>query len=182
MMNIRTKDGKEVTLRRVANTDSTALYDYLRKLSAETRSRFGPHPFDFDTVCTLCNYPLPDIVRHIAIDPLSQQIIAYMLIKEGMIEWDQQRYTEKNLHYNSPFTVTLAPSVADEWQSSGLGTLMYNAIENELRRHGFKTIILWGGVQASNTKAVNFYNKLGYQFIGSFWHDGKDNYDMIKLL
>jgi hypothetical protein len=54
--------------------------------------------------------------------------------------------------------------------------------KQNLTIRGIKTVILWGGVQATNTKAVNFYKKLGYRFIASFWHDEKDNYDMVKEL
>ena len=59
---------------------------------------------------------------------------------------------------------------------------MLNIIETDLQTKGVRTIILWGGVQASNLKAVKFYKKNGYQFIASFWHDDKDNHDMIKEL
>jgi diamine N-acetyltransferase len=105
-----------------------------------------------------------------------------MLIKQGMIEWDMNRYLTRQQTYDYDSSVTFAPSIADAWQSSGLGMLMNNIIEEDLRKRNIKHIILWGGVQATNEKAVNFYKKLGYQFLASFWHDGKDNHDMVKQL
>ena len=36
--------------------------------------------------------------------------------------------------------------------------------------------------ETAYNKAVNFYKKRGYQFIASFWYDGKDNHDMLKEL
>ena len=105
-----------------------------------------------------------------------------LLIKQGMTEWDMNRYLARQQAYDYNSSVTFAPSVADAWQSSGLGMLMNNIIEDDLRKRNIKNIILWGGVQATNEKAVNFYEKLGYLFIASFWHDGKDNYDMVKKL
>lgn len=94
----------------------------------------------------------------------------------------KQRYANRLLYFNTAKTVTFAPSVADAWQSTGLGSLMYNAIESELKEKGISKIVLWGGVQADNLKAVNYYKKLKYQFIDAFWHDGKNNYDMVKDL
>jgi hypothetical protein len=59
---------------------------------------------------------------------------------------------------------------------------MYGLIENELKAAAVRHFVLWGGVQASNTKAINFYVKHQYQVAGSFWHDGRDNFDMLKWL
>jgi GNAT superfamily N-acetyltransferase len=105
-----------------------------------------------------------------------------MLFQKGMIEGDQRRFTERNQLPDPLTTITFAPSVADDWQSSGIGSGMYKLIEEKLKEDGTRQIVLWGGVQAGNTKAVNFYKKHRYQLLGSFWHDGKDNYDMAKWL
>lgn len=43
---------------------------------------------------------------------------------------------------------------------------------------GTKRIILWGGVQAGNEKAVSYYLKHGFRTVGQFEHNG-NNYDMI---
>jgi diamine N-acetyltransferase len=47
---------------------------------------------------------------------------------------------------------------------------------------GIRHSILWGGVQATNEKAVKYYKKIGYQYQASFWNEEKDNYDMVKVL
>lgn len=182
-MNHTLKNGQHVELRPLRATDAPILSQYLLQLSPESRSRFGPHPFDASTVNTICaTLDASDTSYFIAVDDASGQCVSYMLIKQGMIDGDAQRYASRNLHFDSAITVTFAPSVADAWQSSGLGSAMNKYIESILSSKGIRTIILWGGVQASNQKAVNFYKKAGYQYIDSFWHDGKDNYDMIKML
>lgn len=158
------------------------LLAYLQALSAESRSRFGPHAFDAATVNEICAHLPGDTQRCIAVDETSGKIISYMLVKNGMVEWDRQRYAERGLQFDENSTVTYAPSVADEWQSSGLGSAMYALIETELKSRKIHTIVLWGGVQASNKKAVGFYTKWGYRLIASFWHDSKDNHDMLKQL
>ena len=166
-MQIVLKSGREIMIRLLQNTDTQKLFNYLSSLSAETKSRFGPHPFDLETVEYICNNP-DDVMRYVAVDNATNNIIAYMLFKRGMIEWDEKRYRERNQHYDSNTTVTYAPSVDDSWQSSGLGSLMYQQMEQELKSKHIQHIILWGGVQANNERAVNFYKKFGYQLMGSF--------------
>jgi ribosomal protein S18 acetylase RimI-like enzyme len=176
------RNGKSVETRLLESNDNEKLFAYFdQHFSKESKSRFGPHTFDKETINTICQSPNGEIMRYVAIDD-EKNIVAYILIKQGMIEWDEKRYAARQQFYDHNSSVTFAPSVADAWQSSGLGMLMNNIIEEDLRKRNIKNIILWGGVQATNEKAVHFYKKLGYQYIASFWHDGKDNYDMVKQL
>jgi ribosomal protein S18 acetylase RimI-like enzyme len=176
------RNGKTVQVRQLRTDDSRKLFKYFDiHFSAESKSRFGPHPFDKMTIDSICQNITNEIKRYVAIDD-EKNIVAYMLIKQGMIEGDKKRFAERNQFYDNNSSVTFAPSVADAWQSSGLGNLMNAIIETGLMKQGIRFIILWGGVQATNDKAVNFYKKLGYQYLASFLHDGKDNYDMVKEL
>ncbi len=180
-MDVVLKTGLSVSIRLLEKADASKLLDYLSGLSAETRSRFGPHSFDQQTIEQFFTQP-DEVLRYIAISKNDQRIIAYMLFKKGMIYWDDKRYTERNQHYNHSAVVTFAPSVADAFQNSGLGSVMYETIEAVIKASGFQYIILWGGVQASNQRAVHFYEKHGYEVKGSFWHDEKDNFDMVKRI
>lgn len=181
-MNYELGNGKTVEIRLLKENDKEKLFQYFDQLfSRESKSRFRPHAFDRATINTICENPDSEITRYVALDA-DESIVAYMLVRQGMIEWDRDRYLTRHQTYNYNDTVTFAPSVADAWQGSGLGSIMNNIIEGDLHRRRIKQIILWGGVQATNEKAVSFYNKLGYRFIASFWHDGKDNYDMVKCL
>lgn len=176
------KNNKTVKIRLLQKDDKDSLYNYLQLLSPESRSRFGPHSFDWRSIHAIFDQPDNSIQRYIAVDETDNCIVAYMLIKQGMIAEDRQRYAERNQFFDDNTAVTFAPSVADAWQSTGLGSVMATFIEEELKKKNIRQIILWGGVQATNVKAVNFYKKLGYQFIASFWFDNKDNHDMIKEL
>ena len=176
------KDKRSVEIRLLINSDNENLFAYLQNLSEESLSRFGPHLFDKETIDNICGQISNDPLRYVAIDNSSNQIVAYMVVKQGMIEGDELRYATRNQRYDHDNSVTFAPSVADAWQSSGLGSIMNDVIENDLDKRKIKSIILWGGVQSSNLKALNFYKKHGYQYIASFCHDNKDNHDMVKQL
>ena len=181
-MIIELGNGKSINFRQLQAADAEALFNYFQNLSSESRSRFGPHAFDRDPVFTICNNPTPGLKRYISIDVSDECFVAYMLIQYGMIEGDAIRYASRNHFFDVATTVTFAPSVADDWQSRGLGTQLNNYIEKELIKTGIKTIVLWGGVQATNEKAIHFYKKNGYVYIDSFYYDGNNNYDMIKNL
>lgn len=174
---ITLKDNRTATIRLLQKEDAQALYNYLNGLSAESRSRFGPHPFDVDTINNICNNLHDNVLRYVAI--VDDGIVAYMLIKQGMTDADAERYAQHSMFFDSSITVTYAPSVADDFQNSGLGSLMFAAILAQIKLQGNHTIILWGGVQATNARAVHFYEKHGFQRKWNFWYDGKDNIDML---
>jgi diamine N-acetyltransferase len=174
---ISLKDNHTSAIRLLQKEDADALYDYLNGLSAESRSRFGPHAFDRDTIDNICNNLNDDIQRYVAI--AENSIAAYMLIKRGLTDADAERYAQKQLFFDVATTVTYAPSVADGFQNSGLGSAMFAVILQQIKLQGDHTIILWGGVQATNTRAVHFYTKHGFESKGNFWFDGKDNIDML---
>ena len=171
-------DNRSVTVRLLHKEDTAALYNYLNSLSAESRSRFGPHAFDADTVNSICNnLDNDDVQRYIALS--GNDIVAYMLIKRGLIDRDAERYAQRNIFFDATTTVTYAPSVADGFQNTGLGSKMFAVILKQIKLQGTHTIILWGGVQATNSRAVHFYEKHGFDPKGNFWHNDKDNIDML---
>ena len=179
---ITLKNDASVTIRLLQKDDEERLFSYFSELSAESKSRFGPHLFDRDTVRFIVNEQGSDIFRYVALDE-EQEIVAYMLIKRGMLEGEQYRLRQNNAAFEESLFCTYAPSVVDAWHSSGLGSAMYRVIEQDIRKNmPYRFIILWGGVQATNAKAIGLYHKQGFQQVGSFWYDGKDNHDMIKNL
>jgi len=182
-MAIVLKNNRSVTFQLLRSTDADRLFHYFSSsLSIESKSRYGPHPFDKVSVDGICAGLPGDTTRYIAIDD-HNSIVAYMLIKKGMIESDRTRLLMKNIYYNKNTVCTFAPSVADAWQNTGLGSLLFDHIEKDiLKPASYTHIILWGGVQATNSRAVHFYEKKGFQHLGTFWHEGKENYDMMKEL
>jgi diamine N-acetyltransferase len=178
--NIKLDRGNEVKLRLLDSTDEEAFFQYLSVLSTESKSRFGPHLFDRETVNTICKNPQQGMKRYIA--EYNGAIVAYMLLHPGLIAADHERFSSKNLYFEESTIITYAPSVADDFQNTGLGSKMFVLMMNDIQAEGYKTVVLWGGVQAMNARAVHFYEKHGFIHHGSFWQDGKDNHDMIKEL
>jgi ribosomal protein S18 acetylase RimI-like enzyme len=163
-------------IRRLVRTDLERLIEYLQTLSPETRSRFGPHPFDRHSVELFYNDSTNR--AYLAVHSDSGAIAAYCIVKSGFIEYDIERFRSYGIIPDNSADYTLAPSVADAWQSCGLGSVVLRFILDDLIQTNAKRLFLWGGVQASNQRAVNYYQKFGFRLLGQFFHQ-VDNFDMV---
>jgi GNAT superfamily N-acetyltransferase len=173
----KTNNEKQVGLRKLTVDDYEQLFDYLQQLSFETKIRFGPHPFDKQSIINF--YKNSDKhIGYVAHNISTEKIIAYSIIKIGYLEHDFARLQTYGINPDSNTDCTFAPSVADEWQGIGIGNALFQFILTEIKELGIKRIILWGGVQADNDRAKNYYNKNGFKTLGQFEYNGL-NYDMI---
>jgi diamine N-acetyltransferase len=169
------KNKAKILIRKLETTDFLKLNSYLENLSEASKKRFGPHPFDLTSI--LAFYEHGYDTGYIGYDLDKEEIVAYSIIKNGVLDDDNNRYTNYNLPLNQQTDVTFAPSVADTWQSQGVGDTMFQFIHAELRKTQAKRIILWAGVQATNEKAINYYKKNGFKKVGEF-STSVENYDM----
>lgn len=167
----------EVKFIRLTAGDEDRLLEYLHDLSPETKHRFGPHNFDRQSVrAVLGDNKL--YRTYAAINTVSGKVLAYSIIRHGFLEYDKPRLETCGLALSTEQDCTYAPSVADQWQGKGIGSEMLGFIRNELSNAGYLRMILWGGVQAGNERAVRFYFSNGFQKVGEFEYYGL-NYDMI---
>lgn len=178
-MQIVTKDNRQVYLRRLQLNDLDNLYNYLQDLSDETKRRFGPHKFDRESLTEF--YELDMNLGYIALESDTNHIIAYSIIKIGFLEHDRNRLESYGMILDNKKDSTFAPSVADLWQGCGIGIHLFNYILSDLVTNKIDRIILWGGVQMDNERAINYYKKIGFETIGQFTYNG-ENYDMIFLI
>lgn len=166
----------DIIIRKLAATDFDGLLCYLHHLSTETKSRFGPHAFDANAVIEF--YKADDITGFVATDTTHNSIIAYAITTEGILQHEKDRLSSYNYPDIGNDAITFAPSVADNWQGKGIGKVMFEFIVNYCRQKNIRRIILWGGVQSTNKKALHFYQKLGFVTLGEFEYNGL-NQDMV---
>ncbi|MCC7361049.1 MAG: GNAT family N-acetyltransferase [Anaerolineales bacterium] len=62
----------------------------------------------------------------------------------------------------------MAPSVADAYQGQGLGRLLMERTIELARRLGRRRMLLLGGAQADNARAIALYRRLGFTAAGRF--------------
>ncbi|WP_428653538.1 N-acetyltransferase family protein [Runella sp.] len=173
----RTKNGKEIYLKKWAFENLEALTEYLVELNHETKKRFAPHAFDIETLKTLFQKS-EEYSGYIATEPLENKVIAYCIVKSGILPKDAARLEQLGLIFDQDSDLTIAPSVADAWQSEGVGSLLMHFIVSDIRLTLAARMVLWGGVQRDNQKAIRFYLKHGFKIVGQFERKGL-NYDMV---
>jgi diamine N-acetyltransferase len=167
-----------ILLHKIKSIDFALLHTYLNNLSAITKSRFAPHPFDLPAIEYF--YTDASNIGYVAVDENTKQIIAYAIIKKGFLKHDAPRLAAYGLFLNDTSDATFAPSVADAWRGKGIGKRLFQFIVADLQSMDMKRIILWGGVQKGNEQAVKFYQNLGFCLLGEFEYNGW-NVDMILL-
>lgn len=70
----------------------------------------------------------------------------------------------------SQFPVTLAPVVADDCQNTGVAGTAFPSVVTEARATGRTHLVLMGGTQERNARAVRFYLREGFISHGRFEH------------
>ncbi len=166
--------------RPINSEDLSGLFKYFEELSEKTRSFYGPHPFDQPTLKSLCAGSYKGHIGFVALDQAA--IVGYAVIKRGYSEGEWYRFPNYDMEMDPEQHFLFAPSIADDHQSKGIGGLLLAKVEKYLQSIGATHLVLWGGVQTRNHQAVRYYEKHGFVKLGQFYHDGLDNWDMIRSI
>ncbi|MEW6751211.1 MAG: GNAT family N-acetyltransferase [Candidatus Latescibacterota bacterium] len=171
-----------LVLRLLRPTDAGLLGRYLEGLSLATRQLWAPHAFDRDTAARLCAELV--VARSLRfVGEMSRQdepeLVAYFIVALEGRPSELQRYSDRGQHLQPSLTCLLAPSVADCYQSQGLGSLIMPPLLETARSLGRRYMVLMGGVQARNLRAIRFYEKFGFRRMGDFVVRDLDNHDMM---
>ncbi|MEM7550328.1 MAG: GNAT family N-acetyltransferase [Bacteroidota bacterium] len=169
-----------IQCRKIKLEDSNSLHRYFEDLSPETKGYFAPHPFDFDTITSICNENYKDYLAFVCTK--DDQIAGYTVVKRSLSESESDRVFKYPALIDTETDYLLAPSVADAFQSQGIGSTLFHFVETELMKLGARKIVLWGGVQKRNQRAVQYYLKNGFETFGAFHSNGLNNLDMLKHL
>jgi GNAT superfamily N-acetyltransferase len=163
-------DGRPVTIRRLQQTDSEPLGAFFTSLSAETRRRYAPHPFDRATAKQICvRLDADPCMRFIVVleaEPTHPAIIGYLILTPAASPADLERH---HGHLHAEASAGIAPAVADAFQNQGVGSLLGRHVIACARDMSLQQLFLSGGVRAFNESAIRYYEKLGFRRAGEFW-------------
>lgn len=178
--------GEQAQLRPLTPNDAAILGVYFLSLSEDTKRRYGPHPFDQATADKLCaEVDNSKVIRMLATVPHQngERVIAYFILVMGVDPDEIERYTQLGIALDSKTDCTLAPSVADDYQDKGVGSLVLRHVFNTARQLGKTRMVLMGGTQGTNARGIHFYKKHGFVGVGDFEEPvGFNNHDMIADL
>ena len=178
------RNGEEVLLRPLTKDDTDLLGEYFINLSFATRDLFGPHPFDQKTADRLCDGLDPyETLRMIGISEKAgrPRVIGYFLLKFGIPDGTIERYQGFDFELDDAKDCLIAPSVADDYQDQGLGSLLFRETIEVACRAGRRYVVLMGGVRSVNERGIHFYKKFGFVTAGEFENRG-NNFDMYLEL
>jgi diamine N-acetyltransferase len=172
-------DGDNATMRRLSQSDADAFAQFLESLSAETRRFYRPHALDESEARRICALIHTDpALRIIATPEGSNQIEAYVLAEFEIPDDEKGRYAGYGIVLDDGLDCRIAPGVADRWQGRGLGSAMLRHAIAALHRLGLRHVVLFGGTQVGNSRAIHVYRKLGFRPLGTFETKGIENIDM----
>lgn len=180
--NLSLRDGETVMFRPLGSSDVTLFCIFLQELSEETSRRFQPHPLTIAAAEALCrNLDYEKTLRMLAVNR-NLKVVGYFVLEFVFPNDERERYQRYGIELSNEKDCRLAPVVADKYQNTGIGsTLMARTIEIS-KLLDRRNIVLNGGTQATNERAIHFYEKFGFQKIGEFEESNINNYDMILPL
>ncbi|MBV5297223.1 MAG: GNAT family N-acetyltransferase [Rhodoferax sp.] len=170
---------KDFVLRSLRHDDSAALGWYFDSLSPASKSRFAPHPLTQTTAQELCATEQSATLR-LAIE-MAGKIIGYFILEPEMSMHEAARYRQFGIALESGKDFLFAPSVADAFQNRGLASLAMPHLLQLARQSGARSLVLMGGTQATNARAIAFYEKFGFQRFGGYQTE-LFNHDMRHVL
>lgn len=182
--NKKIKSGNEdFTLRLLRCEDKVKLGKYFDLLSEETRKRFGPHPINCSYAEYLCDNIHRDYytARFVLEHDVSGDITGYFILDFNLSPHELKRYDEAGIKLNPFKDILFAPSISDKFQNSGLASLSMPYLIDFAEENQAESIVLMGGTQETNHRAIRFYEKFGFKKVGEYSTDVY-NYDMILEL
>lgn len=180
-MRLKSESGQEFILREVSACDSEPLGQYFESLSAETRKRYGPHPFTKEFAVELCTRKHDSAIRYVLTLAENKRFVGYFILEFRMSEELLNRYREQGIDLSDGKNPLFAPSIADDYQNTGLASLAMPDLIKSAKNLGAKSLVLMGGTQATNKRAIAFYEKFGFKHVCEF-ETKVLNYDMWLVL
>lgn len=177
---LTTHSGEVFVFRPLECDDVSELAHFLEGLSQETRRLSTFSNYDLTTAQELCDaINKYDKLRFILEIP-SRRIIGLLEFSFDLQKDDLDRYSRYNISLSSKTDCRFGPTLADEYQNQGLGSLIFPYIIEVAKKFGRKRILLWGGVLKNNSRAIRFYEKNGFKTVGGFLNkEGEETVDMI---
>ncbi len=176
-MEISESNAEKFLFRKLENTDTAMLADYFICLSAATKARFGPHHLTSEFAYYLCSKTDDTADRFVILPEGRNLIVGYFIIEFEMSPHEKSRYLSQGIELEKGLDVLFAPSIADDFQNCGLASLVMPEIIEHCKQKGVRSLVLMGGTQATNDRAIAFYEKFGFRKYGGY-HTEVFNHDM----
>lgn len=180
---LQTDFGEKITFRPLLHSDIKKLTSFLESLSTETRRLSTFDSYDKVTARELCSAISKYDKLRFVLENEKEEIIGLIEFTLDIPQSIIGQYTEYQIRLDRENTCRFGPTLSDQYQSKGLGNLLFPYILKIVKLLNKKQIILYGGVLVDNTRAINYYQKHGFEIVGKFKDaEGVEKFDMILSL
>lgn len=174
------QSGEKLIFRPLKTNDIQGLTKFLEGLSSETRKLSTFSSFDVVTAQEFCDaINKYDKLRFI-VETIKGKIVALLEFSFGIPKDDFERFNKYGESLNEQTDCRFGPTLADDYQNQGIGSLIFQYIVEITKKFGKKRIILYGGVLGENVRAIHFYKKHGFHIAGEF--DNSESKHMIDMI
>jgi diamine N-acetyltransferase len=168
-----------LVLRSLEKHDASALAKYFDTLTVESKRRFQPHALTAEAALQICAEKDAATLRVIV--EFAQRVIAYFILDPMVSIHEIARYRDAGITLKPGNDFMFAPSVLDEFQSTGIASMAMPYLTELARTKGARSLVLMGGTQATNHRAIAFYEKFGFVRYGGYQTD-VFNHDMRRVI
>jgi len=171
---------ERLLFRPLVPVDIDLLTEFLEGLSLETRKLSTFDSYNNHMAAELCDaIDKYDKLRFVLVDEKGEIVGLVEFTFDIPIE-DIERYAAYGVNLIPEVTCRFSPTLADTYQSRGVGSLLFPFVIKIARALEKQRIILYGGVLADNIRAINYYQKHGFVKSGTFINsDNKETVDMM---
>lgn len=160
-------NGERVVLRPLVPEDVQKLARFLERLSVKTREQSTFSSYDIAMAQELCEAINRYDKLRFVLENSCEEICGLFEFSLDIPESDVDRFND--------YGITLGDNdcrwgitIADDYQNFGVGKLIFPFMVRVVKGFGYARIILYGGVLASNERAIHYYEKLGFKEVGRF--------------
>lgn len=172
--------GEQFIFRPLRKNDTNNLTQFLEGLSVETRKFSTFSSYDVVTAKEFCETINKYDKLRFVLETTSGNIAGLFELSFGIPKSDMERFKEHGISLNEHTDCRFGPTLADNYQQKGLGSLIMPYITGIARKFGKKRITLYGGVLVDNTRAISFYEKYEFHKVGKF--NNSDNNQVMDML
>ncbi|MBY8864446.1 GNAT family N-acetyltransferase [Streptomyces sennicomposti] len=178
---LKAHDGPELVFRPLTRADTGHLAGFLGALSSASRRFSTFDGYDRAAAQELCDaIARYDKLRLVLEEVPSSRIVGLLELSLALTPADIARYRDAGIRLAETTDCRFGPTLADDYQGRGVGTLVCPLVAEVVRLLGRTRIILWGGVRADNPRAIRYYEKNGFRPVDSFTEaDGSPSLDMM---
>ena len=166
-------------LRHLTASDTQALFDFFESLSPASRSRFQPHGMDRETARALCEGAPGPALRMVILE--RGLVVAYFILDPQVSPHEIARYRDQGIDLQAGQDFMFAPAVTDRLQNEGIASEAMPHLLALARAAGARSLVLMGGTQASNARAIAFYEKFAFKRCRGY-RTQRFNHDMRCLI